>query len=172
MTKITLREWATPVVAGAFLLSATTGILIFFHLDSGLNKEAHEWLGWALVIGAAAHLISNFTAFKKRLEAPLTKIILGLFVAILLLSFIPVSENEAKEGMRTGVNALMNAPITLVAELAHKDTEKVISDLQGIGLEIANPQQSIQSVCGKDRETCMKAIGAIFNNVGIEQQKS
>lgn len=35
------REWATPVAAGAFLLSAVTGVLIFFHIDSGLNKFVH-----------------------------------------------------------------------------------------------------------------------------------
>ena len=45
------RPWITPVVIGAFTLSAVTGVLMFFHLDSGLNKTAHEWLSWAMVIG-------------------------------------------------------------------------------------------------------------------------
>ena len=36
---------------GAFTLSAVTGVLMFFHLDSGLNKAAHEWLSWAMVGG-------------------------------------------------------------------------------------------------------------------------
>jgi hypothetical protein len=36
------REWVTPIAAGAFLISAVTGVLIFFHVDSGLNKVAHE----------------------------------------------------------------------------------------------------------------------------------
>lgn len=39
------RQWVTPLMAGSFILMATTGILMFFHLDSGLNKTAHEWLG-------------------------------------------------------------------------------------------------------------------------------
>ena len=38
------RDWATPVTIGSFGLMAITGLLMFFHLDSGLNKTAHEWL--------------------------------------------------------------------------------------------------------------------------------
>ena len=36
------REWITPITAGAFLLSAVTGILIFFHIGTGLNKFGQE----------------------------------------------------------------------------------------------------------------------------------
>ena len=49
------RQWVTPLVAGSFLLMGVTGILMFFHWDSGLNKAAHEWLGWLMIIGVALH---------------------------------------------------------------------------------------------------------------------
>ncbi|EWS63204.1 hypothetical protein Y695_03563 [Hydrogenophaga sp. T4] len=40
------RPWITPLVMGSFALSAVTGVLMFFHLDTGLNKAAHEcWAG-------------------------------------------------------------------------------------------------------------------------------
>jgi hypothetical protein len=47
------RQWIAPLTMGAFLLSAATGALMFFHLDSGLNKAAQEWLSWALLGGVA-----------------------------------------------------------------------------------------------------------------------
>ncbi|HEY1090516.1 MAG TPA: DUF4405 domain-containing protein, partial [Burkholderiaceae bacterium] len=62
------RPWITPVVMGAFLLSAVTGVLMFFHLDSGLNKTAHEWLSWAMVIGVGLHVLLNMPAFKRYLK--------------------------------------------------------------------------------------------------------
>lgn len=31
------RSWVTPITAGSFLLVGVTGILIFFHIDSGAN---------------------------------------------------------------------------------------------------------------------------------------
>ena len=36
------RDWATPLTIGAFGLLAVTGVLMFFHPDSGLNKAVHE----------------------------------------------------------------------------------------------------------------------------------
>lgn len=44
---------------------AITGILTFFHLESGLNKTAHEWLGWLMVAGVAAHAAANWLGFKR-----------------------------------------------------------------------------------------------------------
>ena len=58
------REWATPITIGAFLLSAVTGVLLFFHLDSGLNKLAHEWLSWVLLAAVA------FDVYNKRQGKP------------------------------------------------------------------------------------------------------
>ncbi|MFA7275962.1 MAG: DUF4405 domain-containing protein [Pseudobdellovibrionaceae bacterium] len=161
--QLSLRDWATPLVAGAFLLSGVTGVLIFFHLDSGLNKEAHEWLGWVLLIGAAAHIVSNFTAFKKRLMQPLTKVIIGLFATILILSFIPASgEGGGKAGMRKAVDALADAPLSLVAQVAHKDVAVILADMKAAGIEIQSQEQSIKALSAGDMEKQMQIMGIIF----------
>ena len=54
-----LRTWAGPLTIGSFGVVATTGILMFFHADSGSMKLAHEWLGWLLVLGVIAHVVLN-----------------------------------------------------------------------------------------------------------------
>ena len=158
--KITLRDWATPAVAGAFLLSATTGILIFFHWDTGLNKAAHEWLGWILVLAATAHLTSNFTGFQKRFAAPLSKAIIGTFAAILLLSFLPISE-DGESPVRASLDALTAAPLSSVALIARKDVNALISDLQTEGITIT-AEQSLRDVLPKDREATMDALRIVF----------
>ncbi|NBW51152.1 MAG: DUF4405 domain-containing protein, partial [Betaproteobacteria bacterium] len=53
----TQRPWITPAVIGSFTLLSVTGILMFFHLDSGLNKLAHEWLSWIFVIVVVLHIL-------------------------------------------------------------------------------------------------------------------
>ena len=53
------RPWITPLVIGTFALMAVTGSLMFFHLDTGLNKTAHEWLGWAMVAAVLLHPLSR-----------------------------------------------------------------------------------------------------------------
>ncbi len=157
---LSLHKWATPLVAGSFLLMAVTGILMFFHLDSGLNKEAHEWLGWAFVIGAGFHLFSHFPAFMKKFQKPLTKIIVGTFATLLLLSFIPLEEGEGNGKMvaRASMDGLMAAPISVVAQVAHKNPDELISALKAEGIDISSPDISLEEALGGDHE---KAIGAL-----------
>ncbi len=71
------RQWVTPLVAGSFLLMGVTGILMFFHWDTGLNKTVHEWLGWAMVVAVALHVKVNLQGFKNMFRTTLGKGILG-----------------------------------------------------------------------------------------------
>ena len=89
------RPWITPLVVGAFLLSAVTGVLMFFHLDSGLNKTAHEWLSWAMVVGVTLHILLNLTAFKRYFTQTIAKAVMGVFALVLALSFIPLGAKAA-----------------------------------------------------------------------------
>ena len=84
------RPWITPLVIGAFLISAVTGVLMFFHLDSGLNKAVHEWLSWAMVVGVGLHVLLNATAFKRYFTQTTGRGVMGGMALVLVLSFIPV----------------------------------------------------------------------------------
>ena len=47
-----LRKWATPLTAGTFLVTAVTGIFLYFHSGGTLSRDAHIWIGFAIVIFA------------------------------------------------------------------------------------------------------------------------
>ncbi|TCJ16375.1 DUF4405 domain-containing protein, partial [Parasulfuritortus cantonensis] len=104
------RDWVTPLAAGAFLLSAVTGVLIFFHIDTGLNKAAHEWLSWALLAGVALHVVANFNGFKRHLAGRRGQGLMGVFALVLLLSFFAPGESE-EPAFAPPVRALAQAPI-------------------------------------------------------------
>jgi hypothetical protein len=166
---ISTREWATPLTAGAFLLMAVTGVLIFFHLDSGLNKAAHEWLGWAMIVGVAAHIVANFPAFKRYLGSRLAQAIVGAFAVILLVSFLPLGEGKEGRGgfggppvLRASVEALTNAPLSVVAQVAKKDEASLIEDLKDAGYEVKNTDQTIDDLSLGDRRQRMDLLATIF----------
>lgn len=154
------RPWITPVVIGAFLLSAVTGVLMFFHLDSGLNKTAHEWLSWAMVIGVGLHILLNMPAFKRYFSQNTGRAVIGVFALILALSFIPAGgQGGGKEpGFAPPVRALAKAPITVLAQVAGTSTEEVRARLQAAGLSVTSDQQSVADLVGGDLR---KQIGAI-----------
>ena len=124
------RPWITPVVMGAFLLSAVTGVLMFFHLDSGLNKTAHEWLSWAMVIGVGLHVLLNMPAFKRYLKQTTGRVVIGAFALVLALSFIPAGGSSGSEpGFAPPVRALAKAPISVLAQVAGTRACRVCSRL-------------------------------------------
>ncbi len=144
------RPWITPVVIGAFGLSAVTGVLMFFHLDSGLNKTAHEWLSWAMVIGVSLHVLLNLPAFKRYFTQTTGRVVIGLFALVLALSFIPAGGSGGEPGFAPPVRALAKAPITVLAQVAGTSTDEVRAKLQAQGLTVTSDQQSVADLVGSD----------------------
>ncbi|MDK3017133.1 DUF4405 domain-containing protein [Pseudodonghicola flavimaris] len=144
-----IRKWATPLTMGAFLLSAVTGILMFFHWDSGYNKLAHEWLSWAMVAGVGAHVLVNFRAFKTYFRKPLALGIVGVFAGVLAVSFVPAPQGSGSP-VAMVMRTLNAAPIETVIALSGSDTATGLQKLASAGIE-ATPGQSLAALTGGDR---------------------
>jgi hypothetical protein len=157
------RPWITPMVIGAFFLSAVTGVLMFFHLDSGLNKTAHEWLSWAMVIGVGLHVLLNMPAFKRYLTQTTGRVVIGVFALVLALSFIPAVGGEGGEpGFAPPIRALSSAPLPVLAQVVGRSPEEVRTSLQSAGFTVTNDQQSLQDVVGPDLRAQIGAISKLL----------
>lgn len=156
------RPWITPVVIGVFGLSAVTGVLMFFHLDSGLNKTAHEWLSWAMVIGVSLHVLLNLPAFKRYFTQTTGRVVIGLFALVLALSFIPAGGSGGEPGFAPPVRALAKAPITVLAQVAGTSTDEVKAKLQAQGLTVTSDQQSVADLVGGDLRQQIGAMSKVL----------
>lgn len=157
-----LRSWATPLTVGSFILSALTGILIFFHLELGLVKPAHEWLSWFMVLGVALHLIVNWRAFKNYLSKPLPLAIIGLFVVLTVASLLPLGSGEGKPPQFKALDALQKAPIAVIAAVKQQPIEAVIQNLKAAGVEITDPNQTLTEVAQASKKSERQLMGIIF----------
>ena len=159
------REWATPLTAGAFTIMAVTGLLMFFHLDRGLNHDAHEWLGWGMVLGVAAHVTANFSNLKKHLSGRLGLTIFSACLLILGLSFISPPEEEKGPGWAPPVVALARMPIAKLAIVAEMTEEEVRERLARID-PAGKTAESIQDLMGHNLRAQVRALNAIFPDEG------
>jgi hypothetical protein len=83
------RDWATPLTIGAFGFMSVTGVLMFFHLDQGFNKLAHQWIGWVLIAGVVTHVMVNWRSFKSYFSSSnLARGIIGVCAIVLAATFI------------------------------------------------------------------------------------
>lgn len=158
------RQWVTPLVAGSFLLMGVTGILMFFHWDTGLNKTVHEWLGWVMVVAVALHVMVNLQGFKNMFRTTLGKGILGLFTLILALSFFNLGGGEGNGGppFKNSVNLLSNASITELSQISHIDEQILLTRLQQAGVNSATAQSSVKQLVGDDLGKQMQTLNSIL----------
>jgi hypothetical protein len=157
------REWATPLAFGSFFLSAVTGVLIFFHIDTGFNKEAHEWLSWVLLAGVLFHSIANLPSLKKYFSKRNAQIIVGLFVILLGLSFINLEEDNKPPYFNT-IKALSDSSLENVAIIAKITPEETIKRLSKAGFQVTSSKQKVSEIVGDDFRKQMSALNSILVN--------
>lgn len=155
---MTFREAATPLTIGSFLIIAVTGILMFFHLDSGLNKLAHEWIGWAMLAAVALHASVHFKSFSRYFTRPRALAVIGVSVLLLAASFASPAGKASKPSHILAAQVVLDAPIRLVADMTGRNSSAIVQDLASAGFA-ASEDVSLRSVAGKGREEQMKVLG-------------
>ncbi len=153
------RSWATPLTIGVFLLMAVTGALMFFHADIGLNRAAHEWLGWLLVAATGAHALANGPAVLRHFRA--SRLAQGILLAsalVLVLSSLPGSSADDPSPPVLALRAVADAPLSTVAARAGKTPEQLVQDLTTAGFHAKSPGQRLRELSGDDRTRLGLAI--------------
>ena len=156
------RNWVTPITAGAFLLSAVTGVLIFFHVDSGANKFVHEWLSWVLLGGALLHTTANFAGLKMHLRTRQGQALVGVFVVALVLSFIPLGSGKSEPPFMAPVRALGDSSLTTLAQVAHVTPAQLRERLNSAGVQATSDDQTLNELVGPDARKQMNVLGRVF----------
>ncbi|EIZ79122.1 hypothetical protein WSK_2309 [Novosphingobium sp. Rr 2-17] len=159
------REWATPIVIGAFLLAAVTGLSMFFEVATIIGKNAHMYLGLLFIVGGIAHAWTNWVAFKRYFKQTKPRIIIGIYAAIVIATFVPVGpkmDGGGENGLRAFMTASLDAPIKDVAVVIKRDPDRVLKQLQAAGYPIKNTSQSVTSVTGDDKLRALNAINVLM----------
>lgn len=159
MIKIS-REWATPLTIGVFALMSVTGLLMFFHLDSALQKTVHEWAGWVVVAAAALHVTANWLGFKRYFKPGAGAAVIALCAVVIGATFVPLggAAGESQSPPAIAVRALAQAPLSQVAPLFGKDAAQARQALAQAGVVLPDDQATLASVVGPDRERLGQAL--------------
>jgi hypothetical protein len=157
------RDWATPLVIGVFSLMAVTGILMFFELDSGLNKTAHQWLSWLMVTGVVLHVSLSWTGFKRYFaKGTPARPILALSALVIAASFVRLGGDSGSPPPFLAMQAVLNAPLSAVAPLSGRSADALLAELRAAGFALRDSGQSLGPLVGRDREREGKALGILF----------
>jgi hypothetical protein len=161
-----IRAWATPLTIGAFGFMAVTGLLMFFHLDQGFNKLAHQWFGWVLITGVVAHVTLNWNSFWRYFRT--SNLARGIAVASVVLiavtysAPVPPGSGKGRGAAVLAMKAITHAPIERVAALTGKTAAQLIDELSKAGIALSGTEATIAGAIGDDRELEAKAMSVLF----------
>lgn len=141
----TIRNLATPLIAGAFIVSASTGLMIFFDFEPGIVEPVHEWMSWVLVSGAILHLLVNWKAFTDYLSQKTGGLFIGTAVVLVLLSLYPWMEEE-EDARKKAVKSLEKASLITVSGVAGADLNRLLEKLSGKGISVVDSEDSIEEI--------------------------
>lgn len=141
----TIRNLATPLIAGAFIVSASTGLMIFFDFEPGIVEPVHEWMSWVLVSGAVLHLLVNWKAFTDYLSQKTGGLFIGTAVVLVLLSLYPWMEEE-EDARKKAVKSLEKASLITVSGVAGADLNRLLEKLSGKGISVVDSEDSIEEI--------------------------
>jgi hypothetical protein len=155
------RTWATPLTIGAFILMSISGILMFFHLDTGLTAGAHQWFAWLFLLGVGGHVTANFRPFKNHLRSRWGRISVAGFVVVLAASVFSWGLVTGSQLERPIVQALVDAPLSSLAGVTHTEPDVLVRKLKAHGITAA-PRQSINELALAHGVSAERLLALVF----------
>lgn len=148
--KTFIQKFATPAVTGLFLISAISGVALFFHWNSRLFHSMHEWLGMALLLPFAFHTWRNRNAlmgyFHRKTLLPV------LAVCFLGAGAFAVASTTGKPGGNPAARVLpllTHANIADLAPILHATPESLTATLRQRGLTVASEADTLDTIAAR-----------------------
>ncbi|HPE60276.1 MAG: DUF4405 domain-containing protein [Thiothrix sp.] len=162
-----LRNWATPLTIGSFIISALSGIIIFFHINIGLVRPAHEWLSWFMILGVGLHMVLNWRSFKGYFKKPVPLAVIGVFVVLTIASLLPLNSGGGEGGNPRATSMKLmrlmeSAPVSLVAEMAGTRPDALLEQLRAKGIQVDNTGQTVSDIAENNRQNPIQLLSVML----------
>jgi len=155
MTKNQKKDLATSLTTLTFLVIATTGVMMYFHLFGKYTKEMHEILGLVFVVAVIFHVLFNFNSMKQYFSKKIFYIISCFtFVIVLLFIYNAPEQNHQK---RIVYNTVVNANIENSFLLFVDDMDLVMLKLENAGITV-DSAKSIKEIAKKNNISSSEII--------------
>ena len=134
MNKFFKRDLATSFTTFIFIVMATTGVFMFYHILDNYTKEMHKILGLAFVVIVFFHVFFNWKGMRSYFSK---KVFLfsGIVVSVIALGFI-ANAPKGTNVKKTIIMSVINAPINDSLLVFNSNLENAKQKLEKAGLKI------------------------------------
>ncbi|MBO1324287.1 DUF4405 domain-containing protein [Acetobacter sp. TBRC 12305] len=166
-----MNRYGTPLTTGFFVISAVTGIALFFHWGPGSFHPMHEWLSMVLLVPFILHMVRNWNglvgyARRGTLYVPL---LLSVLAAAYFV-FAPASPQVGNRQVAFRLASLATkAPISQLAPVLGMDVPELTHRLRAEHFTVEGENQSLDEISQANSRTTNEALAAIMQMHGGRQ---
>ena len=162
MKKLNIRRFATPLIIGAGLISAITGLLMFFTTEQPF-LSAHEIVGLGFSVAILLHIYTNWRPFKKYFSQRGVIIALAWLIGIGLIARTAIfSEGEPEKLI---MQKIEQTSLTRIAPIVDMDVETLIKRLGDDGYTVDIPEMSIEALAEAHGAETNDVLLSVFRGV-------
>ncbi|MFT8807242.1 DUF4405 domain-containing protein [Gluconobacter sp.] len=148
MFKTFMNRYGTPLTTGFFIVSAVTGVAMFFHWAPIAFHPIHEWLSMVLLAPFILHLVKNWTSLvnyarRRTLFVPL---IIAFAACVPFFFQGPGGHSGNRRTASIALPVLEHAPLSEIAPLIHMDGEGLVHRLQSKGYTVGSVEQTLGDI--------------------------
>ena len=144
MKKLNIRPFSTPLIIGAGIFSATTGLLMFFVSEDPF-KFAHEIVGIGFAVAIVLHISTNWRPFKRYFsQRGVIIIALALMMGVgMVISSAMLNRGEPEELI---METIEQTSLDRLAPILGMESHELIQQLATDGFTVEDPQMTVEQI--------------------------
>ena len=159
MKKLNIRPFSTPLIIGAGVFSATTGLLMFFVSEDPF-KFAHEIVGIGFAVAIVLHISTNWRPFKRYFsQRGVIIIALALMMGVgMVISSAMLNRGEPEELI---METIEQTSLDRLAPMIGMEPHELAQQLATDGFTVENPQMTVEQISeelGVDTDDILQSI--------------
>lgn len=162
-----LTRYSTPLTVGLFLVSAVSGMALFFHFQGALFHGMHEWLSMLFLLPVAFHLVRNRNAFLTYFKKGWMAVPVAGALAAAIIFALPAltgvaGERRPPQTMGAEITrALTNARIADLAPVFGQEPAELMDRLRAAGISVPGPDATLAEAAGGSRDVASRALALL-----------
>ena len=161
MKRINIRSFSTPLIIGAGIFVALTGLIMFF-IQTDPFRFAHELVGICFAVAILLHIMSNWRPFKRYFSQLRAVSIIALALVI-GMSLVTISAfRDAEDAEEIVIDRIEQVPIRLLAPVVEMEVNDLVAQLKADGFVVEDPQMSVEQLAEKHNTDTEEILLSVF----------
>lgn len=159
-----MQRLATPLTTGLFVVSAVSGVALFFRWTPSAFHAMHEWLSMVLLAPFVFHVWKNWRSLLGYARRG-TLVIPLLLSLVVTLPFAYSGMTGAGRGgnpMARAGSFMTRAPLTEIAPIFKTTPDQLLGTLRQRGFTVESVNQPLDAIAKASGKTAQETLVAVL----------